>query len=84
MYRGERIPDAKEQWTLSKSVKRLAIKDRNQLFYKDYLYESDEDFGEALGGQSQRDLDEEAEGQLDPDGEVIKKEGDEEEKQEDD
>ena len=84
MYRGERIPDAKEQWTLSKSIKRLAIKDRNALFYKDYLYESDDDFGEALGGESQRDLDEAAEGQLDPEsGEVIKKEGEDAEAKDD-
>ena len=40
-------------------------------------YESDDDFGESLGGADARDLDEEAEGQLDADGEVVKKEGDE-------
>ena len=40
-------------------------------------YESDDDFGENLGGADARDLDEEAEGQLDSDGEVIKKEDDE-------
>merc|ERR1719246_120255 len=31
MYRGERMPSAQEQWTLSNAVFRLAIKDRNVL-----------------------------------------------------
>ena len=77
MYRGERIPTAKEQWTLARSVRRLNIKDRNVLKNQLMEYESDDDFGENLGGADARDLDEEAEGQLDSDGEVIKKEDDE-------
>ena len=31
MYRGERVPDAKEQWTLAKSIRRTNIKDGNIL-----------------------------------------------------
>merc|ERR1712060_76271 len=85
MYRGERIPDTKEQWTLAKSLRRLAIKDRNKLHKFDHLYESDDDFGESLGGSGVRDIDEEVEGELGSDGEVIvKEEGGEEKKEEGD
>ena len=42
-------------------------------------YESDDDFGESLGGADARDLDEEAEGQLDSDGEVVKKDDEDKE-----
>ena len=65
MYRGERIPNAQEQWTLANSVYRQAIKDRNHLHKRDWEYESDDDLGEDLGGSGGReDLDEEAAGEL--------------------
>ena len=79
MYRGERIPDAKEQWTLARSIRRLNIKDRAVLKNQNMEYESDDDFGESLGGADARDLDEEAEGQLDSDGEVVKKDDEDKE-----
>ena len=71
MYRGERIPDAKEQWTLANSAYRLTIKDRNALFRYDWEYESDEDLGEDLGGLGRKAaLEEEAAGLLGSDGEA--------------
>ena len=50
MYRGERIPDAKEQWTLHNALKRQKLKDYNVLHKWHEAYESDDDFGEDLGG----------------------------------
>ena len=50
MYRGERIPDAKEQWTLQNAIKRQKLKDYNVLHKWHEAYESDDDFGEDLGG----------------------------------
>lgn len=50
MYRGERIPDAKEQWTLAKSFRRQTLKDRNALYRQRWEYESDDELGEDLGG----------------------------------
>ena len=65
MYRGERIPTAKEQWTLANAVKRDSIKDKNFYFKQRYEYESDDDMGEDLGGNPEgADLDSEAGGQL--------------------
>ena len=65
MYRGERIPSAKEQWTLSQGLYRVAIKDRNLLVKQRYEYESDDDMGEDLGGGLDgADLDVEAGGEL--------------------
>ena len=29
VYRGERMPDAREQWTLARSIRRTTLKDRN-------------------------------------------------------
>ena len=49
MYRGERIPDAKEQWTLQNALKRQKLKDYNVLHKWHEAYESDDDFGEDLG-----------------------------------
>ena len=68
MYRGERIPDAKEQWTLANSIYREGIKDRNFLFKQRLEYESDDDLGEDLGGNPEgADLETEAGGQLEED-----------------
>ena len=65
MYRGERMPTAEEQWTLHNAVYRMAIKDRNVLIKQRYEYESDDDFGEDLGGGFEgTDLDAEAAGEL--------------------
>ena len=50
MYRGERIPTAREQWTMSHSVRRMRIKDRNVLHKHAKPYASDDDEGEDLGG----------------------------------
>ena len=65
MYRGERIPSAKEQWTLAQGVHRDMIKDKNY-FHKNLLqFDSDDDMGEDLGGLVEgEDLDAEAEGEL--------------------
>ena len=61
MYRGERIPSAKEQWSLSNSMFRMMIKDRNSLFKNNYEYESEDDIGEDLGGNpDEADLEAEA------------------------
>ena len=49
MYRGERIPTAKEQWSLAKSMKRTFIVDGNYMTKRDWAYESDDDMGEDLG-----------------------------------
>jgi len=63
MYRGERIPTGKEQWTLSNAVHRGMIKDRNYLIKQRMLYESDDDMGEDLGGNpDEADLDVVADG----------------------
>ncbi len=65
MYRGERMPTAKEQWTLSNAVFRDSIKDRNMLIKYNYEYESDDDMGEDLGGALEDvDLDVEATGEI--------------------
>ena len=49
LYRGERLPGHKEQWSLAKSLKRTFIVDGNFMRKRDYIYESDEDYGEDLG-----------------------------------
>ena len=49
IYRGERMPTAKEQWTLAKSLRRTQLKDRNALVKQMWEYESDEEIGEDLG-----------------------------------
>ena len=49
LYRGERIPTASEQWSLAKSMKRTFVTDGNKLIKRDWVYESDDDFGEDLG-----------------------------------
>ena len=49
MYRGERIPTPREQWSLAKSMKRTFIVDGNHMTKRDWAYESDEDLGEDLG-----------------------------------
>ena len=70
MYRGERIPTAKEQWTLSNSVHRQMINDRNYLVKQRWEYESDDDMGEDLGGGVDTgDLDVEAGGELEENAE---------------
>ena len=59
------MPNAKEQWTLAKAVRRTIIKDRNVLVKQRYEYESDDDFGEDLEGDlGVDDLDVEAGGEL--------------------
>ena len=60
LYRGERLPGPKEQWTLAKSMRRTFMKDNNVMFKRDWHYESDDDFGEDLGQDAeQEDFDEE-------------------------
>ena len=54
MYRGERIPDAKEQWALFKQIKRNNIKDYNSLRHHDWEYESEDEVGEDTGGVAGR------------------------------
>ena len=49
LARGERMPDAKEQWTLAKSMRRSFLVDQNKLVKRDWEYESDDDEGEDLG-----------------------------------
>ena len=49
LHRGERIPEAKEQWTLAKSMRRTALKQQNKLWKRDWVYESSDDEGEDLG-----------------------------------
>ena len=56
MYRGERMPTAKEQWTLCNAVFRQGIQDRNLLVKQRYEYESEDDMGEDLGGGIDEDL----------------------------
>ena len=48
IYRGERIPDPKEQWTLAKSWRRTFFNDQNHFHRNDWEYESEEDDGEDL------------------------------------
>ena len=65
IYRGERMPSAEEQWTLSNAINRQKIKDRNYMHKWNWEYDSDEDMGEDLGGDADFvDLDQEAEGEL--------------------
>ena len=65
IYRGERLPSAEEQWTLSNAIFRQNIKDRNYMHKWSWEYDSDEDMGEDLGGDADFvDLDQEAEGEL--------------------
>ena len=47
--RGERLPTAKQQWSLARSMKRQFLVDQNILFKRNLEYESDDDFGEDLG-----------------------------------
>ena len=67
IYRGERMPTAKEQWTLAKSLRRTQLKDRNALKTQMWEYESDEEIGEDLGilAPEAGDLDQVAAGELD-------------------
>ena len=65
MYRGERLPNAAEQWRIANAIKRQRIKDRNFLKKQRLEYASDDDdFGEDLGGVEQEDLDTEVAGEL--------------------
>ena len=65
IYRGERMPSAEEQWTLSNAIFRQRIKDHNYMHKWNLEYDSDEDMGEDLGGDPDVvDLDQEAEGEL--------------------
>ena len=49
MYRGERMPTPREQWSLAKSVRRTALTDQNKLVKSEWIYESSDDEGEDLG-----------------------------------
>ena len=49
MYRGERMPNLREQWSLAKSIKRTYLTDANKIIKRDWAYESDDDEGEDLG-----------------------------------
>ena len=51
LYRGERLPSHKEQWSLAKSMKRTFMVDSNFLTKRDWEYESDDDEGEDLGAE---------------------------------
>ena len=64
MYRGERIPSAKEQWTLSNTFRRTWIKMAVDARKSEILYESEDDEGEQFEGVDADDLDEEAQGEL--------------------
>ena len=70
LYRGERMPDAKEQWSLAKSMKRTFMVDSNTMTKRDWEYESDDDVGENLGDAVQA---EDYEGELES-GEAAAKE----------
>ena len=50
MYRGERIPNETEQWMLANAVIREKNKYRQKVYKRDWLYESEDDEGEDLGG----------------------------------
>ena len=56
LYRGERIPNHKEQWSLAKSMKRTFLVDGNHMSKRDYEFDSSDDEGEDLG-QDIRDED---------------------------
>ena len=64
MMRGERIPEASEQWSLAKAVRRLVIKDAQKARRAMWEYESEDDEGEDLGDVDERDLDDEAGGEV--------------------
>ena len=49
IYRGERIPDAKEQWTLANSFRRQLMKAQNKMWRDSEPYESEDDDGEDVG-----------------------------------
>jgi hypothetical protein len=49
VYRGERMPEAAEMWTLSKSIRRTQLKDNNRLQKQTWEYESEDEMGEDLG-----------------------------------
>ena len=68
LIRGERIPDAEEQWTLANSMRRTQLNDYNKVRKWNWEYESDDDFGEDLGQLGDdEDLDQEAAGELEED-----------------
>ena len=52
LYRGERMPDEKEQWTLAQNFRRTLMNDNNYLRQNDDVYASDDDIGEDLGGNA--------------------------------
>ena len=49
LYRGERIPDGKEQWTLAKGFRRRFLVMQNKMIKEDWENESDDDEGEDVG-----------------------------------
>ena len=49
LYRGEGMLSPEKQWSLAKSVKRTFITDGNTMVKRDWIYESDDDYGEDLG-----------------------------------
>ena len=59
LYRGERLPEPKESWTLAKNMRRQLFVDSNKTYKRDIMYESDEDEGEDLGQNVEFDQDDE-------------------------
>lgn len=49
LYRGERMPTPKEQWSLAQNARRTWLVDKNKLARRDWMYESSDDEGENLG-----------------------------------
>ena len=71
MYRGERIPDEREQWSLANAVIREKNKKHQVIRKRMLAYESDDDSGENLGGLAgKKNIDTEADGELDSDDET--------------
>lgn len=49
IYRGERIPNASDQWSFARSFRRTYMQDMNKLSRQEWVYESDDDEGEDIG-----------------------------------
>jgi hypothetical protein len=58
-YRGERIPSAREQYTLAQNTRRTLKRDKNILRKENLEYESDDELGEShadIGGNLDEEL----------------------------
>lgn len=49
IYRGERIPNASDQWSYARSFRRTFMQDMNKLQKQSWEYESEDDEGEDIG-----------------------------------